>query len=122
MAIPYPPNQQTCYLQQGNKQVLISWNIVPGTTSYNVQRSTDGVNFATIATPSTTQYLDTAVTLNTEYWYQVASVNGSGTSSYTQTTPASIIPVVAGYIEFAAIKNLSSAKSGQNKLKLCDFA
>jgi len=111
MPIPYPPNAQSCYLQQGNKQVLISWNIVPGATSYDVQRSTDGVNFTTIATPTANQHLDTTVTLNTEYWYQVASVSGAGTSGYTATTPASIIPVVAGYMSLSQLRLLSQQKA-----------
>jgi hypothetical protein len=111
MPIPYPPNSQSCYLQQGNKQVLVSWNIVPGATSYNVQRSTDGVNFTTIATPASNQYLDTSVTQNTEYWYQVASVSGAGTSGYTATTPASIIPVVAGYMSLSQLRLLSQQKA-----------
>ena len=111
MPIPYPPNSQSCYLQQGNKQVLVSWNIVPGATSYNVQRSTDGVNFTTIATPTANQYLDTSVTQNTEYWYQVASVSGAGTSGYTATTPASIIPVVAGYMSLSQLRLLSQQKA-----------
>jgi len=111
MPIPYPPNSQSCYLQQGNKQVLVSWNIVPGATSYNVQRSTDGVNFTTIATPTANQHLDTTVTQNTEYWYQVASVSGAGTSGYTATTPASIIPVVAGEMSLAQLRLLSQQKA-----------
>jgi hypothetical protein len=111
MPIPNPPNSQSCYLQQGNKQVLVSWNIVPGATSYNVQRSTDGVNFTTIATPTANQYLDTSVTQNTEYWYQVASVSGAGTSGYTATTPASIIPVVAGYMSLSQLRLLSQQKA-----------
>lgn len=82
MAVPSIP--QNFYAQSGNLQVFLSWNLVAGATSYSVQRSDDGVTFASIGTPAVNQYLDTTATPNTQYFYQVASVNGSGTSSYTQ--------------------------------------
>jgi hypothetical protein len=111
MPIASPPNASQTYLQQGNNKVLLSWNIVPGATSYNVQRSIDGSTFATVATPTVNEYLDTAVTVNTQYWYRVASVNGSGTSGYTVPTPVSIIPVVAGYMSLQQIRTLAQQKA-----------
>lgn len=83
MAIPSIP--VNFYSQQANGQVLLSWDLVAGATSYSVQRSTDGVTFAVLATPTTNTYLDTAVTIGTQYFYRVASVNGSGTSPYTSS-------------------------------------
>ena len=117
MAIPASPNAQTTYLQQGNGQVLISWTPVIGATSYVVQRSTDGVNFTTIATPTVAKYLDTTVTPGTiygggtQYWYQVASVNGSGTSSYTIPTPSSIVPTTAGVMSLAQLRLMSQQRA-----------
>jgi len=111
MPIASPPNASQTYLQQGNNKVLLSWNIVPGATSYDVQRSIDGSTFATVATPTVNEYLDTAVTVNTQYWYRVASVNGSGTSGYTVPTPVSIIPVVAGYMSLQQIRTLAQQKA-----------
>jgi len=107
MPIAAPPNLNTVYLQQGNGQNFLSWNAVPGATSYSVQRSTDGINFTTIATPAINKYLDTAVSpafpgvigvvsQGTQYWYQVASVNSFGTSGYVAPTPSSVVPCVAG--------------------------
>lgn len=81
MAIPSIP--QSFWAQQANGQVLLSWAITAGATSYSVKRSTDGVTFAQIAAPTPNQYLDTAVTLGTQYYYQIAAVNSSGTSPYT---------------------------------------
>ncbi len=115
MPIAAPPNAQTTYLQQGNGQVLLSWNQVPGATSYSVQRSTDGITFATVATVTAFEYLDTTVTPGTvdaggvRYWYQVASVNSSGTSSYT--SPQSIVPVVSGTMSLGQVRLLSQQKS-----------
>lgn len=111
MPIPSQPNPQTTYLQQGNKQVLLSWDAVAGATNYRVQRSTDGVNFVLVSSPTENKYLDTSVTVNTQYWYQVASENGSGVSGYTVPTPKSIIPVVAGYMSLSQLRTLSQQKA-----------
>lgn len=81
--------------------MLTSWDLVAGATSYDVQRSTDQVTYASVATVATTQYLDTSVSVNTQYYYKVASINGSGTSVYT--TPLSIIPTPTGEMSLAGI-------------------
>jgi hypothetical protein len=59
---------QQVILQTGNGVNLLSWNIVSGATGYSVQRSTDGVNFTVLATPSTNYYEDSAVTIGTAYY------------------------------------------------------
>lgn len=100
MAIPgIPVNLIT---QQGNGQVYLSWDLSAGATSYNVYRSTDGVTFASIATPATNSYLDIAVTVGTQYFYQVASINDSGTSS--PTNAQNIVPVFSGQITLGQIR------------------
>ena len=109
MAIPSMPNQQTTYLQQGNGQALLSWNPVPGATSYSVKRSTDGINFTVVATPTAFQYLDSAVTVNTQYWYQLASVNISGTSPYTAAQ--SIVPTVSGTMSLGQLRLLAQQRA-----------
>lgn len=107
MSIPAIP--QNFLLQQGNGQVYLSWNLSTGATSYSVQRSLDGVSFTTYATPSTPNYLDTAVTVGTQYWYQVASVNSSGTSSYT--TNQSIVPTYSGEMTLGQIRLLAQQRA-----------
>lgn len=96
-------------VQQGNGQTLSSWNLVPGATSYSLQRSTDGVNFTVLATPTSNSYLDTSVTIATQYFYQVASVNSSGTSGYTNSQ--SIIPVDTGDLSLAQIRLMAKQRS-----------
>lgn len=86
MAAPAIP--QNFWVQTGNSQIYLSWGIVAGATSYDVQRSTDGVTYSSVSSPSSTDYLDTAPTLNTVYWYKVAAVNGSGTGQYTSPQTA----------------------------------
>lgn len=88
MAITATPTN--FYVQQGNQQVYLSWDLIAGATSYDVQRSTDGVTFASVATPSINNYLDISVTIGTQYFYKIASINLSGISPYTSVQ--SIIP------------------------------
>lgn len=93
MAIPSTP--QNFYVKQANRQVLAQWDGSAGATSYTLQRSTDGVNFTTLANPTVPQYLDTAVTVGVQYWYQVGATNASGTSPFTGqdlNTPTTTVP------------------------------
>lgn len=96
MAIPGTPQQ--FFAQTANAQNLVSWNLSAGATSYIVQRSEDNVTYATVATitgtPLATSYLDTAVSLGTQYWYKVAASNTEGTSSYTNAQ--SVVPTPTG--------------------------
>ncbi len=96
------------YVQMGNAQILLTWNNVPGATGYSVQRSTDGVNYTALSSPTLNSYLDTSVSIGTQYFYQVASVNSSGTSNYNSTQanglPAMEIPTTSGQMSLYAIR------------------
>ncbi len=81
-----------------NPTTAIDITITAGTgspTSYVVQRSTTGLagTYTTLASGVTSPYTDSSLTPATEYCYQVAGTNGSGTGSYcspvaTATEPA----------------------------------
>lgn len=89
MAVPSTP--QNFWVQTGNQQVYLSWDNVtasPAVTNYNVQRSTDGVNFYTITSVVINNYLDSNPTLNTTYYYRVAAVNADGTGAWTAAQSA----------------------------------
>lgn len=92
MAVPSIPSN--LILQQGNGQVSLSWNLTAGATTYNIQRSLDNITFSTIVTQASNTYIDTDVTIGTEYWYKVAGINGSGTGLYTGSQ--SVVPVSSG--------------------------
>lgn len=92
MAKPGIPS--SFFAQTANAQNYLSWNITPGATSYQVQRSLDGVTFTIVSSPTATAYLDTAVTIGTTYYYQVAATNTDGTSAYTAAQ--SLVPVPVG--------------------------
>lgn len=98
MAAPGTPTN--FQIQQANGQVLLTWNIVAGALQYSVTRSTDQVNYTQIATPSVPQYLDTAVTLNTQYWYKIAAV-GTTSAFATATLTFSGQPVATDTVQIA---------------------
>lgn len=81
MAAPFQP--QNLDAQQADGSILITWSGSLGATSYTLQRSTDGVNFTTIASPTVVQYTDSFPGVGIQYWYQVAGVNGDGTGVYS---------------------------------------
>lgn len=107
MAAPAIPTN--VYVQQGNGQVFISWDQQAGATSYTVQRSTDNISFSTLASPTAFNYLDSTVTLGTEYWYQVASVGAGGTSTYS--TAQSVVPTMNGDMSLGQIRLLAKQEA-----------
>jgi hypothetical protein len=90
---------QNVILQTGNGQNFLTWNIVTGVSSYSVQRSTDGVNWTTVASPSINNYLDASVSIGTNYFYQVSAGTG-----YTVSQPNSITPCAPGQINLGYIR------------------
>lgn len=96
-------------VQTADMRNLASWAITAGATSYDVQRSTDGVAYASVATPATTSYLDIAVTIGTQYWYKVAAVNGAGTSPYTVSQ--SVVPTPNGEMCLSQIRLQSQQRA-----------
>ena len=78
----------------GNQQVSLSWNAVPGATSYNVKSTTtNGGPYLTIASPTTTGYTNTGLVNGTTYYYVVSQVNPVAESS--NSIPVSAMPVNA---------------------------
>lgn len=107
MAIAGTP--QSFYVQQGNLTVYLLWSPVAGATSYQIQRSTDGTTYTNLASPSVSNYLDTTVTPGSQYFYQVASINGSGTSTYTP--PQSIIPAPTSELSLQELRTRSQQRA-----------
>lgn len=86
--IPYQPQNLTVEQTDGN--ILLTWTGSLGATSYQVQRSPDGVNFTNLATSLSGQYLDSLPGVGITFYYQVAGVSSAGTSVYS-----SIVSMVA---------------------------
>ena len=89
LIMPYAPTNLTAAL--GNATVILNWAAVTGAAdalSYNIERSTDGINYTTIATNiGLISYADTNVTNGVTYYYVVNAVNslGQGPNSATAT-------------------------------------
>ena len=86
MAIaPYQP--QNLVAEQTDGNILITWTAVLNATSYQIQRSTDGVNFTNLANVSVPNYVDSYPGTGIQFYYQVAAQNVQ--SSVTVTGPYS---------------------------------
>lgn len=111
MATPGIP--QNLVVQTANQQILVSWDLSAGADSYLVQRSLDNVTYAPLVTisgsPLAISYLDTAVTLGTQYFYKVAARQGSDVSSYTN--PQSAVPTHSGEMSLGAIRLASKQRA-----------
>jgi hypothetical protein len=101
--MPGAPSTPTNFnVIQGNRQVLAQWDFTTGATAYIVQKSTDQINYSTIATVSgATQYLDSAVVVGVSYWYQVAASNTMGSSPYAQAQQ--VIPTPTSEVSLAQL-------------------
>lgn len=84
MVVPYQP--QNLASEQADGNILLTWSGSLGALSYQVQRSTDGVNFTNLATPAVPQYIDSLPGVGIMFYYQVAAVNADGTSPYSSVT------------------------------------
>lgn len=97
---------QSFYVQQGNQQVLLTWEYdvtsSPAVSSYQIQRSTDGLTFTNLVTPAINQYVDTTAVLGTSYYYRVASINADGTGPYT--TPQNTVVTIQGEMSLGQIR------------------
>lgn len=109
MAVIVPSIPQNPIIQQGNGQVLFSWDIVAGSTGYPVYRSTDNVNFTLVSTPTVNEYLDTTVTPNTQYWYKVGASNSQGTSPLTNSLD--IIPTESGVLSLGQLREMAKQRA-----------
>ena len=86
----------------GNTQVTVTWDIVPGASTYNLWRSTtEGGPYTLIAGNIggvNLGYLDTNVTNLTTYYYVVTAngANGNGTSANSMEVSATPSAIVTG--------------------------
>src|SRR5205823_5850556 len=87
-----------------SNQVQLAWtDNATNETSYEVQRSSDGVNFGVSfgsMAANSTSMTDTALNPSTTYYYRVRCLNSSGASGYSNiasaTTPGTSSPPPTG--------------------------
>jgi hypothetical protein len=108
---------QNVVLTTGNGQNYLAWQQVVGALGYTVQRSLTGLvgSFNVVFTSPVTNFLDTTVTPGTQYWYQIASTNASGTSSFnslgTNDLPLTIVPCLPGQINLGYLRYMSKLRA-----------
>lgn len=98
--IPYQP--QNLVAEQSDGNILLTWTGSLGATSYNIQRSTDGVNYSNYNTSTTNQFLDSLPGVGIQYWYQVAGVSSAGTGTYS--IPANMIAATPGNMSLMELR------------------
>lgn len=103
---------QNVILQTGNGQNFLTWNIIAGISNYTVQRSIDGANWTTIASPAINNYLDSTVQIGTNYFYQVSADTG-----FTVSQPNSITPCAPGQINLGYLRYQAQLRSDMLKSK-----
>lgn len=106
MSAPVTPSN--LYVQQANGQVYLSWDISAGATSYPVYRSTDNVSFSLLSSPSTAYYLDTAVTVGTQYFYKITASNGTA-SPYTSAQ--GVVPTYSGDVSLGQLRLMAQQRA-----------
>jgi beta-galactosidase len=74
----------------GNNQVSLSWNSLPGATSYNIKRSTvSGGSYSVISTAGTvtgTNFIDLTASNGATYYYVVSAATSISASAETANT------------------------------------
>jgi subtilase family serine protease len=96
----------------GDGKVTLSWSAVAGARSYNVKRSlVAGGPYATVASPATATYVDTAVTNDVAYYYVVSAVNGLGESA--DSAEATATPKRPADLVVSALTVPASGGAGQ---------
>ncbi len=102
---------QNIILQTGNGQNFLTWNLIIGIPNYTVQRSIDGINWTTVASPTTNNYLDANVAIGTNYSYQVSSGTGFSPSQPNSITPCAPGQINLGYLRYQAKLRADMLKS-----------
>lgn len=102
---------QNIILQTGNGQNFLTWNLIAGVSNYILNRSTDAINWTTIASPTTNNYLDASVLVGTNYYYQVSAGTGFSPSQPNSITPCAPGQVNLGYLRYQARLRADMLKS-----------
>lgn len=109
MAIPYIPT--SFFVQQANRQVYLSCDLMAGANFYIFQLSSDGVNFSPMQTQSPFLLLGSPdVEVGNQYWYKVAAssatsfgtIADANTSPYTATQTT--VPTPTGEMSLGQIR------------------
>ena len=88
---------------------MLTWNAVPGATSYKVYRATSqNGTYSLLGTVTATNYTNTGAKAGTIYWYKVKAVNSAGESPYSN--------IVSGQATVTTLTLGHSSTSGKPQL------
>jgi fibronectin type 3 domain-containing protein/sugar lactone lactonase YvrE len=126
-APPIPAAPANLAATTTNSQVILTWTASFGATSYNVERSTtNGGTYTIIASTSATNYTDINVFDGATYYYVVAAVNASGTSTNSLQVSSGVIPPFfsspAGIAVDISGGNLAIADHANNAIRILNLA
>lgn len=101
-ALPAPANMAAA-LGTGNG-VSVSWNAVTGATGYSIERSQDGLTYATIATTTSALTYGDANPLGSQrYWYRVRATGPLGRSAASNAVEIVNRPSAVRNLEFTSL-------------------
>ena len=90
-AVPAAPVVKLGNSATSGKPVL-TWNAVPGATSYKVYRATSkSGTYSLLGTVTTTSYTNTGAKEGTTYYYKVKAANGAGESAYSNVVSGKVV-------------------------------
>ena len=90
-AVPAAPVVKLGNSATSGKSVL-TWNAVPGATSYKVYRATSkSGTYSLLGTVTTTSYTNTGAKEGTTYYYKVKAANGAGESAYSNVVSGKVV-------------------------------
>jgi len=74
------PVTEAAVTSLSNSQLVLNWIETSGETGYRIERSTDNVTFAQIATVAANvpSYTASGLTGGTQYWFRISPMSGSG--------------------------------------------
>ena len=88
---------------------MLTWNAVPGATSYKVYRAaSQNGTYSLLGTVTTTSYTNTGAKAGTTYYYKVKAVTAAGESAYSN--------IVSGRATVTTLTMGHSASSGKPQL------
>ena len=95
---------------------VLTWNAVPGATSYKVYRATSqNGTYSLLGTVTATSYTNTGAKAGTAYWYKVKAVNSAGESAYSNVVSGKVKSVTPK-LSAPVVKIGHSASSGKPML------
>ena len=114
LSTPQAPSAPTAVLAvtSSASQINLAWTAPTGTaaTGYLVQRSTDGINFTTVATlGNVTTYFDkTGLSAGVPYTYRIVATNAIGSSTASATASATTLSASAVLTNISSIAWVSA--------------